>query len=195
MAINISETGGDFAIAPQGTHTAICNMVVDMGKQETKSFGFKPQVYLRFEIPAERITYTVDDVEKEGPLSIGNFYTASLNEKANLRLHLEGWRGRAFTGAELEGFDISQVLGKSCLLNITHNESNNKTYANIKAIVSMPKGAPVMQAENPLVVYGPDDLAGWGSLPEWLQKKITPPESAAAAAKETAVEFDDDIPF
>ena len=37
-----------------------------------------------------------DGVDK--PIAISEFYTLSLNEKANLRRDLVGWRGRSFTG-------------------------------------------------------------------------------------------------
>src|SRR5690606_8381199 len=86
--------GGDFKRAPAGSHVAVCNLVADCGLQP--GFEGKPQrkIYVRFEIPSERVEYEKDGKQVEGPLTIGSFYTASMNEKATLRKHLEGWRGR-----------------------------------------------------------------------------------------------------
>ena len=43
--------GGDFKKVPPGTHTAVCNMVVNLGDQPTtyqgQDTGLKPQVYIR----------------------------------------------------------------------------------------------------------------------------------------------------
>lgn len=61
MAIIATDSGGkDFKKVPPGCHFAICNMVVDLGIQET-TFQNKAksqhQVYIRWEVPDERVTY------------------------------------------------------------------------------------------------------------------------------------------
>lgn len=200
MAIKVSDTGGgDFKMVPQGTHIAVCNQVVDVGMQVT-NFGPKHKVFLRWEIPAERIQYG-DGNENEGPMVIGKFYTASLNEKANLRQDLEAWRGRAFTEQELAGFDLDNVLGAPCQISVVHNESNGKTYANVRSVTALPKGVDKPQPELELIKYGPEDQEQFDKLPDWLKKKIQeqPPtqDEEADAVAETADDdgLDDDIPF
>jgi hypothetical protein len=57
MAIIAKDSGGkDFEPLPEGGHAAICDMMVDLGLQETH-FGPKHKVYLRFQVPAERVQW------------------------------------------------------------------------------------------------------------------------------------------
>ncbi|MET0462381.1 MAG: phage replication initiation protein, NGO0469 family, partial [Chitinophagaceae bacterium] len=164
MPIIAKETGGkDFKKVPPGAHFAICNMVVDCGLQE--GFSGKPQhkVYLRWEVPDERVSYEKDGQSIEGPCSIGCLYTLSLSEKANLRKTLENWRGKPFTADELAGFDITTVLGKACQIMVTHETKANKTYANVTGVMGISKDqrdrAKNAKPENTLLAYsldGPD---------------------------------------
>lgn len=199
-----SNGGGDFKRAPAGSHIAICNMVADCGLQPgSQAFPSpKRKLYIRFEIPAERIEYEKDGVKVEGPLTIGSFYTASMNEKATLRKHLEGWRGRAFTDAEAEAFDVASIAGKSCMLSIIEAEHAGKTYSNIAAIGKVPKGIQAAQAENPLLVYVDDDPKVFNQLPKWLQEKINaqlspakPEVTESRASSGTDPDDDMEIPF
>ena len=106
--------GKEYKLAPEGTHQAICNMIVILGQQEVTWMGktkVQPQCYIRWELPTER-TDEVDGIT--APLSVGRIYHESMHEKARLREHLEGWRGRAFTPAELNGFDLFALAGKCC---------------------------------------------------------------------------------
>jgi hypothetical protein len=211
MSIIISEKGGerrDFKPVPAGTHLAVCTMLIDIGLQPGFENG-PPQrkVYIGFEVPAERVEFTDKNGDKtEGPSRIGRFYTASFNEKATLRHHLAAWRGRDFTSAELKGFDLFNILGKSCLINVTHKTSGERVYANITSIMALPKGTKGSDPEGAVITY-PDESnpKALEMVPEWLQKKIIeqinplPPPSAPAAAKKTGTddlaEFNDEIPF
>ncbi len=199
MALTVTDKGGmEFKQVPQGTHIAVCDMVVDLGIQPS-GYGPKHKVYIRWELPNERVEWTdKDNVEHEGPMSIGNFYTASLSEKAILRKDLEGWRGRAFTKEELAGFDLFNVLGVACQVSVTHNTEGVKTYANVTAVAGIPKGMERPKAQNPLLKYGPDDLSQYNDLPEWLRKKIDAQiksELVPQGPAPTGPDFDDDIPF
>ena len=183
-----------------GSHFAVCDMVVDVGLQET-FFGTKPQVYLRFEVPAERWEYEKDGKKMEGPGVIGNFYTASMSAKANLRKFLEGWRGKKFTEAEASTFDIGSVLGKACLLNIQESTKGDKTYSNIVSAAPIMKGMEPPKAELPLLLYYPGKEDQFSQLPEWIRKKIQEqvpePEAEEPAIERFSVpEIEDDsIPF
>lgn len=196
--------GGDFKKVPQGTHRAVCNKVIVLDDQMREYKGEKSivdQVYIGFEVPDERITYSVDGVEKEGPMVIGKLYTASLSEKANLRKDLEGWRNKSFTKEELKGFDIENVLGKPCQIIVTHREANGNTYANITGIAGWPKGMDALQPEGETIYYDPDHPEVFEKLPKWLQEKVS---GAVDRTQGTETEylsgkndddFDDDIPF
>jgi len=174
MKFKASGGGEDFKRCPAGSHIAVCNMVADVGLQPGSRMYPNPKhkIYVRFEVPAERVEYEKDGKKIEGPITIGSYYTASMSEKATLRKHLEGWRSRKFTDAEAEDFDVSTILGKACMLSVVETESDGKTYSNIANIGAVPKGLPAMQAENGLLYYAPDNQAQYSNLPEWLQKKI-----------------------
>jgi hypothetical protein len=179
MAIVVSDNGGgsDFKPVPQGTHLAVCNMVVDLGKQRSEWQGqekIKHQIFLRWELPNERLEWSDKDGNpKEGPMVIGQTYTASLGERANLRHHLESWRGRAFTPDELKAFDVSNLLGKPCMVTVTHAERNGRTYANVTSVTGIPKGMTKPETtELEKVLFDDDNQYAYQHLPEWLQKKI-----------------------
>lgn len=201
LTLPVGNSGsGDFKRAPAGSHIAVCNLVADCGLQP--GFEGKPQrkIYVRFEIPAERVEYEKDGKTVEGPLTIGSFYTASMNEKATLRKHLEGWRGKTFTDQEAAEFDVSKLLGQACMLNVIEKDSNGKTYSNVAGISKLPKGMNAPSAENDLLYY--DETSGeaeFSALPKWLREKIQSqirPNRPAANESHAGDDFDDaSIPF
>jgi hypothetical protein len=205
---------GDFDPAPAGTHIAVCDIVADLGVQKGSALypAPKPQVYFRFELPNERIDFDKDGKKQNGPRVIGKRYTASMNEKANLRHDLESWRGRAFTDEEASTFDVSKVLGKPCMLTVTHTEKSGRIYANITGIGPLLRGVKpeTIIPEISAILYSPDNTATYQQLPEWLRKVID--EQIVPEIKEPQTELveeatdgrqwdenvtitDDDIPF
>lgn len=195
----------DFEIAPEGNHVAICNAIVDLGLQPGSAMYPDPKrkVYIRFELPGERVTYQRDGKPVEGPMSIGTTFTASMSGKANLRKFVESWFGKAFPSDEAAGdFDFEKLLGRRCLLNVSHSEKGGKVYANIQTATPLPKG---MKSEEPQAnaslyfsLESPDPET-FNALPEWLRKKIEgriseqPKQTKPAEA--VGADFDDDIPF
>lgn len=160
-----------FTPAPAGTHQAVCVDVIDKGMQDTK-FGQKHKVDLAWQIGERR-----DDGK---PYLVFKRYTLSINEKANLRKDLESWRGKAFTRDEEMQFDVESVLGANCLVNVQHNQNGDKTYANVVAVMALPKGMPKLMPDSDYVrVCHRPDKDG--------HEAHVPPEQAAV--------IDDDIPF
>lgn len=210
LKFKVSGGGGDFKTLPAGSHIAICNMVVDLGLQPGSGMYPEPKqkIYVRFEVPAERVEYERDGKKYEGPGVIGNFFTASMHEKANLRKQLEGWRGKKFSDEEAENFDVASILGKPCMLFVVENVKGDKVYANIASIGALPKGVPAPKPENDLLYYAPDDKQHYDALPEWIRKQIDgqlnnkAPHAAANYTASAPVNYDsdpgitdDDIPF
>lgn len=195
----------DFATVPAGNHVAICNAVIDLGLQPGSGMYPEPkrQVYLRFELPTERVKYERDGKEVEGPMSIGRTLTASMSQKANLRKLIESWFAKAFpTDDAAADFDLENLLGRKCLLNVTHTEKGEKVYANVSNATPIPKGMPVDYAQhNQSLFYSLDepDEKVYQALPEWLRKKIDgrlEEEVVETSPRENArEEFGDDIPF
>ena len=133
MSIIITENRNeDYPIPDEGIASAVCVDVVALGKIETP-WGPKEKVSLIFEL---------EDTDVEGNRYIlGKRYTRSLNEKSNLRKDLERWRNKKFKPQELkDGFDLESLVGVSCLLFISHNETDQRTYANISSIMPPEQG-------------------------------------------------------
>ena len=166
------ESGGDFPLPPAGNHSARCFGVVDVGTQISPMYGPNHKVMLMFELPDLLVTISGEDQ----PTIITKEYTLSLSGKANLRHDLESWRGVEFTAKELEGFEVSKVVGAPALLNLTHQTSaKGRKRAVIAAITPLPKG---MVAPEPQFEPVKFDLTmgqkskPFLSLPAWIQKKI-----------------------
>ena len=144
---------GTFEQAPAGTHIARCYKLVDLGTQDREFQGEVKrtrQVLIGWELPGE----LMKTGEYAGqPFSVSKFYTLSLHEKATLRAHLKNWRGREFTPAELEGFDLKNVLGHGCLLSVVMND---KGRAVVGGVMALPKGSTVPPAVNPTVYMSLD---------------------------------------
>jgi len=200
--------GGDYTPVPQGTHLAICNMVVDLGFQETTYQGqtsVKHQCYIRWELPHERLDWTdKEGNQHSGPMVIGKTYTLSLSEKANLRKDLQAWRGKAFTEEELDGFDLFKLLGVGCQVTIVHAIKEGKTYANIANVAGWPKGMPkVGTTENAIIRYSDDERLQFNELPQWIKDKLAKavqpngdvPPPASADDYSAHGDLDDEIPF
>ena len=140
MPIWVSEGGTDFTPAPEGLHPAVCVDVEDLGIIKT-SFGQKHQI---------RVVWQIADKNDRGErFQIRRQYTPSLFEGSNLRRDLESWRGKAFTPEQLNRFDVENLIGANCQLQVVHRKSaKNRTYANVQAIVPPAKGMPKLVPEN-----------------------------------------------
>lgn len=174
MATYASDTGGgkDFDPVPEGSHLAVCDMFVDLGMQDSH-FGAKHKIYLRWQIPALRLTYEKDGATVEAPMSIGAHYTLSLSVKSNLRPLLQAWRGRAFTPDELKKFDVAAFVGKPCMITVTHKpKPEGGVYANVGAVAKLPAGIPAPVLEGEALLYDADNLGTFEKLRPWLQEKI-----------------------
>jgi len=142
-----------FELAPAGTHLATCYRIIDLGTQSSSYLGQakrQHKILISWELPEERMA--------DGrPFTIGQRYTWSMSEKAALRRDLESWRGVPFTERDFgpTGFDIKNILGKSCLLNIVHVNKNGKDYANIASISRLMKGqqAPGKPENEPIYLW------------------------------------------
>jgi|HubBroStandDraft_2_1064218.scaffolds.fasta_scaffold21822_8 hypothetical protein len=195
----VGSGGGDYEPIPAGSHIAVCDIVADLGLQPGSGLYPNPknQVFIRFELPNERIEFEKDGKKQTGPAVIGKIYTASMNEKANLRHHLESWRGKAFTDEQAASFDIDTVLGKPCMITVMHTKKGDKTYANIVGVGPIPKGinAKTIIPEITPVLYTPESTKQtYALLPEWIRKKIDGQiikETRNVEAQQTGNKLDD----
>lgn len=190
------EHEGNYTPIPEGVHTAICYAIIDLGLQYSEKFEKMAQkVLIMWELPDEQY-----EVEGEThPRVISKEYSLSLHEKAGLRKDLQAWRGKAFTEEELLGFDLKNVLGKGCQIQIIHKESNGKTYGNIASIMGLPKGMKLSEPHNILLYFDltePNILDRLEELPVWIQDKIRESETYKNMQEDfKPVDDEDELPF
>lgn len=136
MPIFVSDTK-QYPPAPEGRHIAVCSDVRDIGEQDTP-WGKKRMVEIWFQIEALR-----EDGERH---RLRSRYTATLNERGNLRKALESWRGRRFSETELAQFDIETLKGVNAEINVVHNVTDQgKRFANISTILPPLKDAKKLE--------------------------------------------------
>lgn len=161
-----------FTPAPAGTHAAVCCDVRDLGVLETKWQGETKRQHKIL------VSWQIDEARDDGkPFLVSKRYTLSLHEKAGLRKDLEAWRGRAFTEAELHQFDVEAVVGKGCLLNVVQKQVGGDTYANVTAVMALPRN---MQAP---------------TVRDYVRFVDRKPDHPATEDHEPTPITDDDIPF
>jgi len=132
----VREPEQKLAQAPAGVHAAVCVDEIDMGLVPNR---FDPEAP---PVPTVRLLWQIgeDDLKTGLPFLVKKDYRASLHEKAALRADLEAWRGRAFTFDELVGFDLENIIGVPCLLNLVEKTgSKGGKFTNIKSIMPLPK--------------------------------------------------------
>lgn len=180
MAIIAKSSGSSLPrkVVPAGSHVARCYSMIQIGTVEQEYLGDKKilhKVMIDFELPLETAVFKEGDAEK--PFVISKEYTLSFNEKSTLRKHLESWRGKAFTDSEAANFDITKLVGATCMINVVHKASadGTKTYANLSSISPMPKGLQCPEQVNPtrILAYDSWNQDVFMALPEWLADKIS----------------------
>lgn len=107
-------------------HGAVLVGIIDLGHQKNYFDPSKEahQLLLVWELTDEQVPGT------KIPFTLGQVYTYSYHEKANLRKLVAGWRGKDL--AEGEKFTITKMLGVPCLVKVIHEDtSEGKTFAKI----------------------------------------------------------------
>lgn len=171
MAIIAKDTSQSFEPVPTGVYPARCYSVIDQGTQQRQWQGeikARHELRLGFELLGD------DKRDDDKPYTINKVFTLSLAENSALRPFLENWRGKKFTAEELDGFDISKLIGAYCQINIIHEERDGKTYANIGAVMPFAKGMDKPEAVTPNFVFSfdPWDQEAFDNLHEKAQETI-----------------------
>ncbi len=161
---------------PAGSHIARCYEMIHIGTVTDQWEGQTKQmnkVRIGFELPEELRTFNSEKGEQ--PMVISREFTLSMHEKASLRLFLEQWRGKKFTEEEAKKFDVTQLIGVPCMLNVTHTEKQDKVYANISSVSPVHKSLVVPDAINPIRVlsYENFDWEVYESLPDFIKTKMS----------------------
>ena len=187
---------------PVDLHVARCIRVLDVGTHTSERFGSRNhQVVMSWELPSALF----EDGDFAGePFVVNRTYTLSLHKKSNLRPDLEAWRGKQFTGQEIQdGFEIAEMVGQPCMLTITHSNPNDegRVYANVTGVAALMTGAECGKQVHESLVYDIDAPDGevYAKLPPWQQSLIDSSEESTAGivqtAKASAPPADDSVPF
>jgi hypothetical protein len=202
----ITDNSKEFKIAPAGLHMARLYSIIDLGHQSVEWAGeskIMHKVVLTWELHGNDDADQPLKTDDGKPLIVSKRYTVSLGDQARLRQDLEAWSNKKMTAEDRKNFDLKGLLGKFCMVNITHSEDGK--YANISGISPVPSALRNAQPEGinaPLHFWLAEfDQAKYDALPKYYKEKIT--ESSewrgqkAREANEPKIVDDDlsDIPF
>jgi len=219
MSFFVEDKGGNFERCPPGMHLARCYRIMDLGTQKSEYMGqtkYLHKIMIGWEL------HGVDESGKpltmfDGrPFAIFKNYTLSWSEKANLRLDLQSWRGKPFSQEEMRKFDLKNVLGAWCMLNVIERQGQNgNTYSNVDSVSPVPtiikqNGLPQPVNKNEMFNLQEPDWVLFETFSDNLKQKIiNSPEfekvkkaadyqkdaNAEANSPKPAFDEDDDIPF
>jgi len=202
----IQDTQRDFKIAPAGLHMARLYSIIDLGHQSVEWAGeskIMHKVVFTWELHGNDDNDQPLKTDDGKPLIVSKRYTVSLGDQARLRQDLEAWSNKKMTPEDRKNFDLKNLLGKFCMVNITHSEDGK--YANISGISPVPSALRNAQPDGinaPLHFWLAEfDQVKYDALPKYYKEKIT--ESSewrgqkAREADAPKIEDDDlsDIPF
>jgi hypothetical protein len=200
MSLTVKDNGSDFLPPPEGLHIARCYAVIDLGMQINKAFGnTSPKVLIGWELSNTLMPDGKPFIQMQS-------YTASISPNSKLRGLLEAWRGKGFTPAELQGFQLQSILGAPCYLTIKHtpNPQASQPWANVISICTLPSSVTCPPAINPPIYFDLDNYseAAYLSLSEGIRKKINledvkgAKQAATRVVTDAALEgIDQDVPF
>lgn len=173
LEIKAQARTGDYELPTAEPKIGIVYRVVDMGTQKKEWEGEVKnvkQVALFFEFP--------HDLTKDGrPKVMSAIYTANLGDRSKLRPIVRDLT-QSDVPANINGFDLVSLLGKSGVIDIAHTtDKNGKVRAKIVNISKVMKGTAVPDPHNELQFFDiskeryTDDM--FEKLPKWYQEKIT----------------------
>jgi len=170
-------SSGNYQIAPAGNHIAICTQVVLLGTIERTFEGHVKKatmIRLAWELP--NALMEAEPGEDAKPFTLSQDYLLSMGSKANLYKMICSWAGKALSQEDAKKFNIKNVLGFACMLNVIHESAKNgNTYAKIAAVTPAPQGMPVPQPKTDLIFFNynpPFKSEAFNKLPEFVKSKI-----------------------
>ena len=190
-----TDSGGGTAVnlPMPATTFARCYSVVDFGTAEHfyngQSQGIQRRINVTWELP--EFTAVFGEGRAPEPFIIGNEMKLSTNDNATLALLITAWRGSGLTAEEKQGFEVSKMLGKPCIMSFDVKVKQNapaqiQQYTNKVArlvktsIAPIPNGMQEMNPMNPQLFFDFDVMMGQGQfdletfkrLPKWQRERI-----------------------
>ena len=208
----VEDKGGSFESTPSGMHLARCYRIIDLGTQKSEYMGVSKllhKIMLGWEVHGTDDNGAPLKMKDGRPFAMFKNYTFSWAEKANLRADLQSWRGKPFSQEEMRRFDLKNVLGAWCMLNVIEKPgADNKMYVNVAGVAPVPAmiknaGLPTAVNPNEMFTLSDPDMTMFQSFSDNLKKKImASPEweklqnkTPAPVPVASSFEEDEDIPF
>lgn len=179
-------------LPPVGTHVARVIGIIYVGTVKG-SFGDSFKVRITWELPTE--THVFKEGEEAKPFVISREVSLSMGQRSSLRPIIEGIFG-GLKDDEAYAFDVDEIIGKECLINITHDETEAGTYANVGTVTKLVKGmtCPPAVNEPKILSYEKWDSEYYETLPGFLKDKISKtPEFKKLKGEDVVSE--DEVPF
>jgi hypothetical protein len=161
-----------------GSYVARLYSIIELGTMTSSNPNYRPsnKVKLGWELP----TVMTEGENGPRPETVSRDFGLTMGKKGKLRPMIEGWFGRSFPSEdEAYDFDLTKLIGKTCIISISNDTDDDKVYANITGVSPLIAGTPVPEAINkPFVLtYGTWDQAKFDSLWDKLKEKMmTTPE-------------------
>lgn len=158
----------------QGNYRAVLYRIVYIGTVEGEYKGQKKssfKVHLTWELSDERKVFK--DGEEAKPFVISQTFTFSMGSMSNLRPIVTGMIG-GLTESEAMDFDLDKLLGKACMLQISHGESETGKFKYVLSTAQLPKGMQAPDSYNELVLLSYTDWSDkvFDSLPQWIRDEM-----------------------
>jgi len=140
--MKLKSNSGNFKPHPEYTGPAVC---VDATPTKTVQTQFGPKEKFRF-------VFETGETKDDGtPWCVWSApFTPSYHENSALRPFLRKWMGRELSPAEVEKFDLEELVGRPAHITIIHEHSDGEVYANI-ALITPDKSAEPLQPSGKFV--------------------------------------------
>ena len=208
MIIPEGSGGGLTVTLPEsGTYVARLFGIYAIGNQPNQFFGkedssgkistkeFKDSIVLDFELPTELAEFWKGEGEK--PFTAAIEYAKVVSDKSGLFKAMQGWNPTKFkTVEDAKSFDLFQLLGKACTLNIEKATSKKgNDFLKIKSISPVMKGITVPPAILPELTlnalnYTEEELAEVPKQFQWRVEQLKNSNEYKTAHAESQPEVD-----
>lgn len=189
-------------LVPAATHIARVISIIYMGTvtdiypDGTTKTG--PKVNITWEIPNELRTFK--EGEEKKPMVISREFGFSLYTTSALRPIVQGIIGTSLTDEEAKGFDVDNIMGMACLINVIHKKKKDGTNrADVASVSPMMKGleCPPQVNPNKIISYDKWNQEAFDALPKWIREKMekTPEYRKLKGLSEEAVIDPESVPF
>jgi len=164
---------GSFEPVKAGSYAARCYSIVVVGTVQPNNPAYSPSSKIRigWELPTEMR----ESADGEVPHTVTREYGFTMGKRGKLRPMIEGWFGRSFPSDDAAyDFDLEKLIGKTCMVAVVNETSDDKVYANISSVSPVPKGLEVPGEVNApfFLSYENWDQNAFEALPQFLKDKM-----------------------